>query len=91
MSARGILDLVIEYGRSESTEDRFALFDAIKAGVEKMEREHAEMHSALAAAVPIIKGWHNFGVQDGSELDVWQIYYDNAPEMKPIREALEAK
>jgi hypothetical protein len=43
-----------------------------------------KLDDALAKAVEVIKQWHNMG---GGE-DVWQIYYDNAPEMKLIRETL---
>ena len=39
------------------------------------------LRDALQASVEVIKGWHNCD-------DVWDIYYDNAPEMKPIRDAL---
>jgi hypothetical protein len=42
--------------------------------------EIEELLSALRAAVPIIKAWH------GDE--VFDIYYEYSPEMKPIREAL---
>lgn len=38
----------------------------------------------LGKAVEVIKQWHNMG---GGE-DVWQIYYENAPEMQPIRALL---
>lgn len=50
--------------------------------------ENARLRAALESAVGIIKQWHNMGIQDGSPLDVWQLYYDNAPEMRSIREAL---
>lgn len=47
----------------------------------ELERNLVE---ALAKAVEVIKQWHNM---DGAG-DVWQIYYENAPEMKLIRETL---
>jgi hypothetical protein len=43
-----------------------------------------KLDDTLAKAVEVIKQWHNMG---GGE-DVWQIYYENAPEMQPIRTLL---
>ena len=51
-----------------------------------LEQEGMVPRSVLESPVQVIKDWHNM---DGSD-DVWQIYYDNAPEMKPIRDALAA-
>lgn len=70
-----------------STEALEASKDFAKAGiatVRSIEAQRDELAEALHSAVEVIKTWHNM---DGSE-DVWQIYYDHAPEMKPIREAL---
>lgn len=39
---------------------------------------------ALRKSVEVIKGWHNMGGADS----VWPIYFENAPEMQPIRAAL---
>jgi len=39
-----------------------------------------ELEKALDAAIAVIKQWHQAD-------EVWDIYYNNAPEMKPIREA----
>lgn len=58
---------------------------------EELKRERAAKDDLLAAlhgAVGVIKSWHNMGVVEGSELDVWPIYYAHSPEMKPIRDAL---
>jgi len=38
--------------------------------------------SALLKAVEVIKSWHNAN-------EVWDIYFNNAPEMKEIKEAIE--
>jgi hypothetical protein len=51
---------------------------------EMVAEETAELVAALQQAVQVIKQWYNMG---GGE-DVWQIYYENAPEMKLIRETL---
>ncbi len=49
----------------------------------------------LREAVDIIKSWHNLdllGRLSDEEIDAaWKIYYDHAPEMRGIREALEEK
>ena len=57
---------------------------AIASNIELMERECAGLRASLQSAVGVIADWHNMGGAD----DVWQIYYDHSPEMKPIREAL---
>lgn len=47
---------------------------------------------ALKDAVKLIEGWHNMResrLPEYKEREAWKIYYDHAPEMKPIREALE--
>jgi hypothetical protein len=48
---------------------------------------------ALEISVGVIRGWHNMSSNLGrlskEQIDLaWKIYYENAPEMKPIREAL---
>jgi hypothetical protein len=48
--------------------------------------DNRELISALKQAVEVIKGWHNM---DGSTDDLFKLYYENAPEMKFIRDALE--
>ncbi len=45
-----------------------------------------QMESALEHSVGVIKVWHNM---DGAAAEaVWPIYYQNAPEMAPIRDAI---
>ena len=45
------------------------------------------LRAALLKAVEVIQTWHNMDAgKDASAL--WDIYWRNAPEMKPIREAL---
>jgi hypothetical protein len=46
---------------------------------------------ALKQSVKLMEGWHNMGEARLPETErgkAWRIYYDHAPEMKPIREAL---
>lgn len=48
-----------------------------------------EVVPLINACVGIIKAWHNIGnVEDVPDL-IWDIYYTEAPEMKPIREFLQ--
>lgn len=51
---------------------------------ERLRKRIAELEAALRDAKDIIRVWHNM---DGSS-DVWDIYDQNAPEMKPINAAL---
>lgn len=51
--------------------------------------EHASaMRKAIVQAVEVIQVWHNMGMSGKVASDAWDIYWRNAPEMKPIREAL---
>lgn len=54
-----------------------------------------QLHAALTKAVELIKQWHNMQaevnfVKKPVIEHTWQLYWNNAPELKPIREALEA-
>lgn len=51
------------------------------AHIVKCVNNHNTLIEALKKAVSVIKEWHNAD-------DVWEIYYNNAPEMREIREAL---
>ena len=58
------------------------------------EGERMTNHKALLKeAVSLIKAWHNFhpcGILKEKEAEkMWNIYYNHAPEMKRIREAIE--
>lgn len=55
--------------------------------IDRLERRCAALEAGLRDAVENIKAWHNMG---GSQ-DVWDIYYEHAPEMKRIRALLENK
>ncbi len=44
------------------------------------------LEAALTCAIKVIEMWHN---TDGAAAEaVWPIYYQNAPEMAPIRDAI---
>lgn len=67
-------------GGLEATNEALAACQAQAAG------RIGALTVALRDAIEVIKTWHNM---DGAD-NVWDIYYRNAPEMKRIREALEA-
>jgi hypothetical protein len=60
--------------------------------------EKAALVAALSAAVGVIRTWHGMAFRralagyspenDPAEAAAWELYYNHAPEMKPIREAL---
>ncbi len=70
----------IEEQRDEALKDRDVAEE--RAGRYLIQRD--ELVLALRAAVDVIKGWHNMS----GASDVWDIYLENALEMKPIRAAL---
>lgn len=47
-----------------------------------------ELRVALVHAVGVIQTWHNVDVPEKDRSGLWDIYWLNAPEMKPIRSAL---
>jgi hypothetical protein len=46
------------------------------------------LRAALLGAVQAIQTWHNMGMSGNQASSMWDIYWRNAPEMQPIREAL---
>jgi hypothetical protein len=46
------------------------------------------LEAALVHAVSVIQTWHNADIPESQRSELWDIYWRNAPEMKPIREAL---
>lgn len=51
-------------------------------------REIEQLRAALVAAVAAIQIWHNMDVPEKQRSALWDLYWLNAPEMKPIRAAL---
>jgi hypothetical protein len=45
------------------------------------QQENHRLRDALLACVAVAKAWH-------AADDVWEIYYNHSPEMKPIRDVL---
>jgi hypothetical protein len=50
--------------------------------------ERDRLRVALLGAVEAIQTWHNMGMSAQQASSMWDIYWRNAPEMRPIREAL---
>lgn len=46
------------------------------------------LRDALVHAVSVIQTWHNMDIPEKERSGLWDIYWRNAPEMKPIRAAL---
>jgi hypothetical protein len=44
----------------------------------------------LVDAVAVIRTWHGLRTLAGHEAIAWRSYWEHAPEMRPIREALDA-
>ena len=44
--------------------------------------------NVLLMAVKVIKQWHDFTDENPPDHTLFQIYYDNSPEMKMIRDVL---
>ncbi len=63
---------------------------------EFMEQENRKLIEALSQSVEVIKQWHARSILMAGKLstvveDVWHTYYENAPELKGIREILKEK
>lgn len=53
-----------------------------------LERERGELIEALQHAVEHVKAWHNMGIPDEQAQPMWDIYWNNSPEMESLRELL---
>lgn len=58
---------------------------ALTAEAKQAER----LRQALVHSVSLIQEWHNIGMSPKVASDTWDIYWRNAPELKPIRAAME--
>jgi hypothetical protein len=95
-SAQTVLDDVMKKYPYEATKGYKYLSDWI---IEAMEEYDSQLHSApiennvLKKAVDLIKQWHNMqsyiARRPEKEInEMWEIYYNNAPEIKTIRESI---
>jgi hypothetical protein len=54
--------------------------------IASLKAENAARLELLHKAVNVIRDWHNMGMERGhNALKIWQIYWNNAPEMKDIQ------
>ena len=69
--------------------DQFQVADLVGDARAEIEK----LRETLVGAVDVIRTWHNMGLPEkgpGSASSMWDIYWRNAPEIRPIREALRA-
>ncbi len=67
-------------------------FSALGRALDRAQARVAVLERALEQAVELIKSWHNMPgkgttLTDEQVEQMWQVYYNHSPEMKPIREA----
>lgn len=70
---------------SRLEKERSELRSALTAEAKQAER----LRQALVHSVSLIQEWHNIGMSPKVASDTWDIYWRNAPELKPIRAAME--
>lgn len=58
-----------------------AILDAMESYSTELRKENEELKDGLNKAVEVIKQWHN---RD----EVWDIYFNNAPEMNPVKQLI---
>jgi hypothetical protein len=63
-------------GRKEAAEENTRLRSLLDEAV-----------GALEKSIETIKAWHNMGMGEAGEF-AWDIYYRDAPEMKPIKQTI---
>ncbi len=55
-----------------------------------MKVSESVLFDALRSAAQTIRDWHGMRIPPDLEEMVWRIYWNQSPEMKPVREALGA-
>jgi len=61
---------------------------AVKRVTANAADEIERLRAALVHSVSVVQTWHNMEIPQKQRSELWDIYWRNAPEMKPIREAL---
>jgi hypothetical protein len=82
-------------GRERPQRSKDVLLTEAADEIERLRREAArevlDLRLALVHAVSVIETWHNMDIRPQSaRSELWDIYWKNAPEMKPIRAALKS-
>jgi len=57
---------------------------ALEAENSKLKGQLEEA-AALTKAVESVRAWHGMGMVEADEKAMWDIYWNNSPEMEPIR------
>lgn len=73
-------------GNTSSDSGKIAV-DAWNTRVSPPETNEKELREALKEAIDLVRMWHGMGMHELQEKQAWKIYFENAPEMKRIREA----
>jgi hypothetical protein len=79
-----------EQERSAREEYSRACIDWQRVEIGRLIGEVERLRAVLVKSVAAIRTWHNQGIPVRECSKLWDIYWRNAPEMKPIREALTA-
>jgi hypothetical protein len=65
------------------------LRDSLQTQVASLKADAERLRAALTHSITVIQTWHNMDTRTPQEASsLWDIYWRNAPEMKPIRAAL---
>jgi len=83
---RDAVDFIDQHPSGEAKQP--ADLAALEHEVEELRAACARIYGALEKAVSIIRQWHGLKLPDSIEERIWNIYFGNAPEMAPIRQAL---
>lgn len=64
--------------------------ETAEVSMKKQQDEINRLRAALLKSVESIQAWHNMGMPAKQASELWDLYWRNSPEMRPIREALSA-
>jgi hypothetical protein len=77
---------ITKYGRHIAARG-YRLQDAL-THARRMEKDRKELRDALVASIKSVRAWHGMGIPKHLEEEMWNLYWENSPEMKPLRELL---
>ena len=64
--------------------------DSLRSKLAEAQAGAARAREVLEMAVEVIRTWHSAGMPQAVEHLMWQTYWDESPDMKPIRELLDS-
>lgn len=59
------------------------------AGEKRLRDAAPELLAQLKKSVELVRAWHCMGESEAAARETWRLYWNYAPEMRPIRELLE--